>query len=82
MGKVTLEMDVNNEQLEELLGSYKAIEKLTYVTDDMCENFSYLSKAITANNREIKKLTANVAKLLEEIKNGDDTGGKGKEESS
>ena len=48
MGKVTLEMDVSNEQLEELLGSYKAIEKLTYVTDDMCENFSYLSKAITA----------------------------------
>lgn len=52
------------------------------MTDDMCENFSYLSKAITANNREIKKLTANVAKLLEEIKNGNDTGGKGKEESS
>jgi len=48
----------------------------------MCENFNYLSKAITANNREIKKLTANVAKLLEEFKNGNDTGGKGKEESS
>ncbi len=82
MGKVTLEVDVSNEQLEELLGSYKAIEKLTHATDDMCENFNYLSKAITANNREIKKLTANVAKLLEEFKNGNDTGGKGKEESS
>ena len=55
MGKVTLEVDVSNEQLEELLGSYKAIEKLTHATDDMCENFNYLSKAITANNREIKK---------------------------
>ena len=82
MGKVTLEVDVSNEQLEELLGSYKAIEKLTHATDDICENFNYLSKAITANNREIKKLTANVAKLLEEFKNGNDTGGKGKEESS
>tara|TARA_R100001510_G_scaffold18784_1_gene16275 strand:+ start:5841 stop:6089 length:249 start_codon:yes stop_codon:yes gene_type:complete len=82
MGKVTLEVDVSNEQLEELLGSYKAIEKLTHATDDMCENFNYLSKAITANNREIKKLTANVAKLLEEFKNGNDTGGKGKKESS
>ena len=82
MGKVTLEVDVSNEQLEELLGSYKAIEKLTHATDDMCEKFNYLSKAITANNREIKKLTANVAKLLEEFKNGNDTGGKGKEESS
>ena len=82
MGKVTLEVDVSNEQLEELLGSYKAIENLTHATDDMCENFNYLSKAITANNREIKKLTANVAKLLEEFKNGNDTGGKGKKESS
>lgn len=82
MGKVTLEMDVSNEQLEELLGSYKAIEKLTHATDDMCENFSFLSKAIAANNREIKKLTTNVAKLLEEIKNGNDTGGESKEESS
>jgi hypothetical protein len=82
MGKVTLEMDVSNEQLEELLGSYKAIEKLTHATDDMCENFSFLSEAITANNREIKKLTTNVAKLLEEIKNGNDTGGESKEESS
>jgi hypothetical protein len=49
-------------------------------TDEMCEDFSFLSKAIASNQREMKKLTTSVTNLLKEMRNGNDARGKGKEE--
>ena len=77
MAKMTLEMEVDDETMQEVLNSIKSISSLTRATDDLCQDFAYLSKAIESNQREIKKLAVSVTKLLKETKRGNDTGGKG-----
>jgi len=82
MAKITLEMDVDEEMMQELFDSIKSISTLTRATDDLCQDFAYLSKAIENNQREIKKLTTNVTALLKEAKNGSNTRVESKKESS
>jgi len=81
MAKMTLEMEVDDETMQEVLNSIKSIAHLTRATDDLCQDFTYLSKAIETNQREIKKLTVSVTKLLKETKRGNDTGSQGKSSS-
>ena len=78
MAKITLEMEVDEETMQEVLDSIRAISTLTRATDDLCQDFTFLGKAIETNQREIKKLTTSVTKLLKETKNGNDTGSQGK----
>jgi len=78
MAKITLEMEVDEETMQEVLDSVRAISTLTRATDDLCQDFTYLGKAIETNQREIKKLTTSVTKLLKETKNGNDTGSQSK----
>jgi len=82
MAKMTLEMEVDDATMQEVLDSIKSIATLTRATDDLCQDFAYLSKAIESNQREIKKLATSVSKLLKETKHGNNTGSKGEKESS
>jgi|TARA_R110002033_G_scaffold111851_1_gene157263 hypothetical protein len=82
MAKITLEMEIDDDTMQEMLDSIKSISTLTRATDDLCQDFAYLGKAIETNQREIKKLTASVTKLLKETKDGSNARVKGKEESS
>ena len=82
MAKMTLEMEVDDATMQEVLDSIKSIATLTRATDDLCQDFAYLSKAIEGNQREIKKLAVSVTKLLKETKDGSNARVKGKEKSS
>jgi|TARA_E500000081_G_C6087914_1_gene331229 hypothetical protein len=80
MAKISVELEVDDQSLEEILMSLRSIERMAKATDEMCEDFSFLSKAIASNQREMKKLTTSVTNLLKEMRNGNDARGKGKEE--
>ena len=82
MAKITLEMEIDDDTMQEMMDSIKSISTLTRSTDDLCQDFAYLGNAIETNQREIKKLTASVTKLLKETKDGSNARVKGKEESS
>ena len=73
MAKITVEMEVQNESIENALASLKALEAAQQRIDDLCEDMSFLSKAVSTNNSEVKKLRATVQKLLERAADGSDT---------
>ena len=82
MAKITLEMEIDDDTMQEMMDSIKSISTLTRATDDLCQDFTYLGKAIETNQREIKKLTTSVTKLLKETKDGSNARVKGEEEGS
>ena len=73
MAKITVEMEVQNESIENALASLKALETAQQRIDDLCEDMSFLSKAVATNNSEVKKLRATVQKLLKRAADGSDT---------
>ena len=73
MAKITVEMEVENDSIENALASLKAFEAAQQRIDDLCEDMSFLSKAVSTNNSEVKKLRATVQKLLERAADGSDT---------
>lgn len=77
MAKISVELEVDEQALEEAVASLRSVERLARTTEEMLDDLQFLSKAISANQREMKKLTASVTDLLKEIRNGDDAGGEG-----
>lgn len=77
MAKISVELEVDEQTLEEVLTGLRAVENLAKTTMEMLDDLQFLSKAISANQREMKKLTTSVTNLLKEVRSGDDAGGKG-----
>lgn len=70
MAKITVEMEVENESIEDAITNLKALEAAQQRIDDLCEDMSFLSKAVATNNSEVKKLRASVQELLEQVAGG------------
>jgi hypothetical protein len=77
MAKISVELEVDEQTLEEVLTGLRAVENLAKTTMEMLDDLQFLSKTISANQREMKKLTTSVTNLLKEVRSGDDAGGKG-----
>jgi len=77
MAKISVELEVDEQTLEEVLAGLRAVEGLAKTTMEMLDDLQSLSKAISANQREMKKLTTSVTNLLKEVRSGNDTGGEG-----
>ena len=65
MAKVTIEMNVDDETVEEAVGSLKTLAGLEQANKDMSESLQLLVKAINKNNAEIRKLAKELAKSRE-----------------
>jgi len=70
VAKITVEMEVENESIEDAITNLKALEAAQQRIDDLCEDMSFLSKAVATNNSEVKKLRASVQELLEQVAGG------------
>tara|TARA_A100001201_G_scaffold64348_1_gene60633 strand:- start:108 stop:308 length:201 start_codon:yes stop_codon:yes gene_type:complete len=66
MAKVTIEMNVDDDTVEEAVGSLKTLAGLEQANKDMSESLQLLVKAINKNNAEIRKLAKELAKKEEE----------------
>lgn len=77
MAKISVELEIDEQTLEEVLAGLRAVENLAKTTEEMLDDLQFLSKTIAANQREMKKLTASVVNLLKEVRNGDDAGSEG-----
>ena len=77
MAKISVELEIDEQTLEEVLTGLRAVENLAKTTTEMLDDLQFLSKTISANQREMKKLTTSVTNLLKEVKNGDDAGSEG-----
>lgn len=69
MAKVTIEMNVDDDTVEEAVGSVpKLMSKfagLEQANKDMSESLQALAKAISKNNADIRKLAKELAKSRE-----------------
>ena len=77
MAKISVELEIDEQTLEEVLVGLRAVENLAKTTEEMLDDLQFLSKTIAANQREMKKLTTSVTTLLKEVRNGDDAGSEG-----
>lgn len=77
MAKISVELEIDEQTLEEVLVGLRAVENLAKTTEEMLDDLQFLSKTIATNQREMKKLTASVVNLLKEVRNGDDAGSEG-----
>ncbi len=77
MAKISVELEVDEQTLEEVLTGLRAVENLAKTTMEMLDDLQFLSKAISANQREMKKLTLSVTNLLKEVRDGDDARSEG-----
>ena len=70
MAKVTIEMNVDDDTVEEAVGSVPKLTSkfagLEQANKDMSESLQLLVKAISKNNSEIRKLAKELAKKEEE----------------
>ena len=66
MAKVTIEMNVDDDTVEEAVGSLKTLAGLEQANKDMSESLQAWAKAISKNNSEIRKLAKELAKKEEE----------------
>ena len=66
MAKVKIEMNVDDDTVEEAVGSLKTLAGLEQANKDMSESLQALVKAISKNNSEIRKLAKELAKKEEE----------------
>ena len=66
MARVTIEMNVDDDTVEEAVGSLKTLAGLEQANKDMSESLQLLVKAINKNNAEIRKLAKELAKKEEE----------------
>lgn len=70
MAKVTIEMNVDDDTVEEAVGSVQKLMSkfagLEQANKDMSESLQALAKAISKNNADIRKLAKELAKSREE----------------
>ena len=64
MAKVTIEMNVDDDTVEEAVGSLKTLAGLEQANKDMSESLQLLVKAISKNNSEIRKLAKDLASVV------------------
>ena len=77
MAKISVELEIDEQTLEEVLAGLRAVENLAKTTTEMLDDLQFLSKTISVNQREMKKLTTSVTNLLKEVRNGDDARSEG-----
>ena len=68
MAKVTIEMNVDDDTVEEAVGSLKTLAGLEQANKDMSESLQALVKAISKNNSEIRKLAKELASVVKKEK--------------
>ena len=67
MAKVTLEAEVEENLIEEFVGTMKTLSVLSRANEDLSESMQFLSKNIAKNNADIRKLTKSVEGLMSVI---------------
>ena len=67
MAKVTLEAEVEENLIEEFVGTMKTLSVLSRANEDLSESMEFLSKNIAKNNADIRKLTKSVEGLMSAI---------------
>ena len=67
MAKVTLEAEVEENLIEEFVGTMKELSALSRANEDLSESMQFLSKNIAKNNADIRKLTKSVEGLMSAI---------------
>ena len=67
MAKVTLEAEVEENLIEEFVGTMKTLSLLSRANEDLSESMQFLSKNIAKNNADIRKLTKSVEGLMAAI---------------
>ena len=67
MAKVTLEAEVEENLIEEFVGTMKTLSLLSRANEDLSESMEFLSKNIAKNNADIRKLTKSVEGLMSAI---------------
>lgn len=64
MAKVTLEAEVEENLVEEFIGTMKELSALSRVNEDLSESMEFLAKNIGKNTADIRKLTRSVEGLM------------------
>ena len=67
MAKVSLEAEVEENLIEEFVGTMKTLSLLSRANEDLSESMQFLSKNIAKNNADIRKLTKSVEGLMSAI---------------
>ena len=74
MAKITVEMNLDDDLVEDLLDNLKSVNSLLTSIDDMAKDMSSMMGAVGYNQGQIKDLSTSVQKLLAELEqNGPDT---------
>jgi uncharacterized protein YhaN len=64
MAKVTLEAEVEENLVEEFIGTMKELSALSRANEDLSESMEFLAKNIGKNTADIRKLTKSVEGLM------------------
>jgi len=67
MAKVTLEAEVEENLVEEFIGTMKELSALSRANEDLSESMEFLAKNIGKNTADIRKLTKSVEGLMAAI---------------
>ena len=67
MAKVTLEAEVEENLIEEFVGTMKELSVLSRANEDLSESMGFLAKTIGKNTADIRKLTKSVEGLMSAI---------------
>ena len=67
MAKVTLEAEVEENLIEEFVGTIKELDVLSRANEDLSESMGFLAKTIGKNTADIRKLTKSVEGLMSAI---------------
>tara|TARA_R110002124_G_scaffold236331_1_gene401613 strand:- start:324 stop:551 length:228 start_codon:yes stop_codon:yes gene_type:complete len=74
MAKVTLEAEVEENLIEEFVGTMKELNVLSRANEDLSESMGFLAKTIGKNTADIRKLTKSVEGLMSAIQATQTTG--------
>jgi phage host-nuclease inhibitor protein Gam len=74
MAKVTLEAEVEENLIEEFVGTIKELGVLSRANEDLSESMGFLAKTIGKNTADIRKLTKSVEGLMSAIQATQATG--------
>jgi len=74
MAKITVEMNLDDGLVEDLLDNLKSVNSLLTSIDDMAKDMGSMMGAVGYNQGQIKDLSTSVQKLLAELEqNGSNT---------
>ena len=74
MAKITVEMNLDDDLVEDILDNLKSVSSLLSSIDDMAKDMRSMAGAVVYNQEQIKNLSTSVQKLLAELEqDGSDT---------